>query len=38
VNGVTPTTLRLAPPFILSDAQITEAIDIIASVIGEGVS
>jgi acetylornithine/N-succinyldiaminopimelate aminotransferase len=38
VNGVTPTTLRLAPPFILSDAQIAEAIDIIASVIGEGVS
>ena len=38
VNGVTPTTLRLAPPFILSDAQIAEAINIIASVIGEGVS
>ncbi|MGB1631170.1 MAG: aspartate aminotransferase family protein [Acidimicrobiales bacterium] len=37
VNGVTPTTLRLAPPFILTDAQIAEAIDIMASVIGEGV-
>jgi len=38
VNGVTPTTLRLAPPFILTDAQIAEAIDIMASVIGEGVA
>jgi len=33
VNGVTPTALRLAPPFILADAQIEEGVSIIGSVL-----
>ena len=33
INGVTPTALRLAPPFILTDDQVAEAIGIIASVL-----
>ncbi|MDG1876811.1 MAG: aminotransferase class III-fold pyridoxal phosphate-dependent enzyme [Acidimicrobiales bacterium] len=36
LNGVTPSALRLAPPFILTDAQVAEAIDIMTSVIAEG--
>ena len=36
VNGVTPTTLRLTPPFIITDDQIDEAVAIIASVFEEG--
>ncbi|MGB1681739.1 MAG: aspartate aminotransferase family protein [Acidimicrobiales bacterium] len=36
VNGVTPTTLRLTPPFIITDDQIDEAVGIIASVLEEG--
>ena len=35
-NGVTPTTLRLTPPFIITDDQIDEAVGIIASVLEEG--
>lgn len=38
LNGVTPTALRLAPPFILTDDQIAEAIAIMAAVIAEGAS
>ena len=38
LNGVTPTALRLAPPFILTSDQITEAIDVMAAVIAEGAS
>jgi predicted acetylornithine/succinylornithine family transaminase len=33
VNGVTPTALRLAPPYIVTKQQIDEAIDIISDVI-----
>ncbi len=33
VNGVTPTALRLAPPFVLSDEQLAEGCAILASVL-----
>lgn len=33
LNGVTPTALRLAPPFILTDDEVAEAVGIISSVI-----
>ncbi len=33
VNGVTPTALRLAPPYIVTKQQIDEAIDIISDAI-----
>ncbi|MCY4069432.1 MAG: acetylornithine transaminase [Acidimicrobiaceae bacterium] len=36
VNGVTPTALRLAPPFVLSDEQLSEGCDILAAVLKEG--
>ena len=35
VNGVTPTALRLTPPFIITDEQIAEAIAIISAVLEE---
>ncbi len=36
LNAVTPTALRLAPPLLVSDAQIDEAVAIIAAVLVEG--
>jgi len=33
VNGITPTALRLAPPYIVNDAQIEEGVSIIGSVL-----
>ncbi len=33
VNGITPTALRLAPPYIISDAQLQEGVSIIGSVL-----
>lgn len=33
LNGITPTALRIAPPFIVSDQQIDEAVAIIAAVL-----
>ena len=36
VNGVTPTALRLAPPFIVADEQIAEGVEIIGAAIAEG--
>lgn len=33
VNGVTPTALRLAPPLLVSDAEIDEAVAILAEVL-----
>jgi len=33
VNGITPTALRLAPPYIVTDAQLREGVDIIGSVL-----
>lgn len=33
VNGITPTALRLAPPFTVSDAQLDEAVGIISRVL-----
>ena len=36
VNGVTPTALRLAPPFIVTDEQIAEGVEIIGAAIAEG--
>lgn len=35
VNAVTPTTLRLAPPLIVSDDEIAEAAGVLGSVIAE---
>ena len=35
INGITPTALRLAPPFIITDEQIGEAVGIIADVLAE---
>lgn len=37
VNGVTPTTLRLAPPLIVSDDDIDEAASILESILADGV-
>lgn len=36
VNGVTATALRLTPPFIITDAQIDEAVAIIGAVLEQG--
>ena len=36
VNGVTPTALRLAPPLTVTDAEIDEAVAMIASALGVG--
>ncbi len=33
LNGVTPTALRIAPPFIVSDQQLSEGVAVIASVL-----
>lgn len=33
LNGITPTALRIAPPFIVSDHQIDEAVGILAAVL-----
>jgi predicted acetylornithine/succinylornithine family transaminase len=35
VNGVTPTALRLAPPLIIDDAHIAEAVAILTSVLAD---
>jgi acetylornithine/succinyldiaminopimelate/putrescine aminotransferase len=37
INGVTPTALRLAPPFTVSDEEIDEGIAILAKVIADEV-
>jgi acetylornithine/succinyldiaminopimelate/putrescine aminotransferase len=34
VNAVTPTALRLAPPLTVSDAEIDDAVAILAKVLG----
>ena len=36
VNGVTPTALRLAPPFVISDGQLAEGCAILAGVLENG--
>ncbi len=38
VNAVTATALRLAPPLTVSDAEIDEAVSILAAVLAEAVS
>lgn len=35
LNGVTPTALRMAPPLVISDAQIDEGVAILARVLNE---
>ena len=35
VNAVTPTALRLAPPLLVTDDEIDEAVDILAQVLVE---
>lgn len=35
VNGVTPTALRLAPPLIIGDAEIAEAVSILGPILDE---
>jgi predicted acetylornithine/succinylornithine family transaminase len=35
LNAVTPTTIRLAPPLLVSDEEIDEAVQILAKVLGE---
>ena len=35
LNGITPTALRIAPPFIVTDEQIDEAVGIIAAVLAD---
>ncbi|MCE2512900.1 MAG: acetylornithine/succinylornithine family transaminase [Acidimicrobiia bacterium] len=36
VNGVTPTALRFAPPFVISDAQLAEGCSILAGALENG--
>ena len=36
VNGVTPTALRFAPPFVISDEQLAEGCSILAEVLENG--
>jgi len=36
VNGVTPTALRLAPPFVVTEDQLAEGVGIIADVLARG--
>jgi len=36
VNGVTPTALRLAPPFTVSGSELAEGVEILAGVIAAG--
>jgi len=38
INGITPTALRLAPPFIITDDQIEEAVGIISAVLSGAAS
>jgi acetylornithine/N-succinyldiaminopimelate aminotransferase len=38
VNAVSPTSLRFAPPLIVSDAEITEAVDILSAVLRSHIS
>jgi predicted acetylornithine/succinylornithine family transaminase len=38
VNAVSPTSLRFAPPLIVSDAEITEAVDILCAVLRSHIS
>jgi acetylornithine/N-succinyldiaminopimelate aminotransferase len=33
LNGITPTALRIAPPFIISDDQLSEGMAVMASVL-----
>lgn len=35
VNGITPTALRVAPPFIVTDQHIHEAVNVIAAVLAD---
>ena len=35
VNAVTPTALRLAPPLLITDDELDEAVDALAGVLGE---
>ncbi len=35
VNGVTPTALRFAPPFIVTDAELAEGVGVVESVLGD---
>jgi acetylornithine/N-succinyldiaminopimelate aminotransferase len=35
VNAVTPTSLRFAPPLIVSDVEIVEAVDLVAAVLAD---
>ena len=35
VNGVTPTALRFAPPFVVTDAELAEGVDVVESVLGK---
>lgn len=35
LNGITPTALRIAPPFIVTDEQIDEAVSTIAAVVAD---
>jgi predicted acetylornithine/succinylornithine family transaminase len=37
VNAVTETALRLAPPLLVTDAEVDEAVSLIAAVVAEGV-
>lgn len=34
VNGVTPTALRFAPPFVVTDAELAEGVAVVGSVLG----
>ena len=36
LNGITPTALRIAPPYIVTDQQIDDALGILARVLHEG--
>jgi acetylornithine/N-succinyldiaminopimelate aminotransferase len=38
VNAVSPTSLRFAPPLIVSDAELTEAVDILSAVLRSHIS
>jgi acetylornithine aminotransferase len=35
LNAVTPTSLRLAPPLLVSDAEIDEAVGVLAAVLAD---
>jgi predicted acetylornithine/succinylornithine family transaminase len=38
VNAVTPTAIRLAPPLLVSDAEVDDALSILADVLARGVA